>query len=153
VPELDRRRFLRLLGTAALGGSAAACGQGGGRYTAADAAALEAQKEEEARRSGRGPFGPQVVRGYRGLAEYPWFELDAEGGLLLVSQFTLAADTRRGLRPGFSTAMPPEPAEALYDELVAWLRGVYPGVATGRFGAHMKVALVNDGPVTFTLRS
>jgi len=86
VPELDRRRFLRLLGTAALGGSAAACGQGGGRYTAADAAALEAQKEEEARRSGRGPFGPQVVRGYRGLAEYPWFELDAEGGLRLVAE-------------------------------------------------------------------
>jgi len=79
--------------------------------------------------------------------------VDAEGGLLLVSQFTLAADTRRGLRPGFSTAMPPEPADALYDELVAWLRGGYPGVATGRFGAHMKVALVNDGPVTFTLRS
>lgn len=77
---------------------------------------------------------------------------DIEGDILLVSQFTLAADTRRGLRPGFSTAMPPEPAEALYDELVEWLRGAYPGVATGRFGAHMKVALENDGPVTFTLR-
>lgn len=77
---------------------------------------------------------------------------DIEGDILLVSQFTLAADTRRGLRPGFSTAMPPEPAEALYDELVEWLREVYPRVATGRFGAHMKVALENDGPVTFTLR-
>ncbi|MEX1198668.1 MAG: D-aminoacyl-tRNA deacylase [Pseudohongiellaceae bacterium] len=78
---------------------------------------------------------------------------DVEGEILLVSQFTLAADTRRGLRPGFSTAMPPEPAEALYDELVEWLRGVYPRVAMGRFGAHMKVALENDGPVTFTLRT
>ncbi len=78
---------------------------------------------------------------------------DIEGDILLVSQFTLAADTRRGLRPGFSTAMPPEPAEALYDELVGWLRGAYPRVATGRFGANMKVALENDGPVTFTLRT
>lgn len=78
---------------------------------------------------------------------------DVGGGLLLVPQFTLAADTRRGTRPGFSTAAPPRQAEALFDELVAAARARHPEVATGRFGASMQVALVNDGPVTFWLES
>lgn len=76
------------------------------------------------------------------------------GGLLLVSQFTLAADTRSGLRPGFSTAAPPAEAERVFSDLVAICREKYAGgVETGRFGAHMEVSLVNDGPVTFLLRS
>ena len=78
---------------------------------------------------------------------------DTGGGLLLVSQFTLAADTRSGNRPGFSTAAPPEEAEPLFDRLVAACRTRHPGVETGRFGAHMEVSLVNDGPVTFLLRA
>lgn len=76
---------------------------------------------------------------------------DVQGGLLLVSQFTLAADTRKGRRPGFSTAAPPDCAEALFDYLVAQARALHPQVATGRFGADMQVHLVNDGPVTFLL--
>lgn len=79
--------------------------------------------------------------------------VDTGGGLLLVSQFTLAADTGSGNRPGFSTAMPPGPAEAVFDALVAACRALHAGgVETGRFGAHMEVGLVNDGPVTFLLR-
>ena len=78
---------------------------------------------------------------------------DTGGGLLLVSQFTLAADTRSGTRPGFSTAAPPQEAERAFNELVAICRENHPpGVETGRFGAHMVVSLVNDGPVTFLLR-
>ena len=76
---------------------------------------------------------------------------DVGGELLLVSQFTLAADTRRGNRPGFSTAAPPEQAERLYDAFVAELRRRWDRVATGRFGADMQVSLINDGPVTFLL--
>ncbi|KHJ51254.1 MAG: D-aminoacyl-tRNA deacylase [Halomonas sp.] len=75
----------------------------------------------------------------------------AQGGLLLVSQFTLAADTRKGLRPGFSSAAPPEEGERLFDYLVARAQQAGPPVATGQFGADMQVALVNDGPVTFML--
>jgi D-tyrosyl-tRNA(Tyr) deacylase len=78
---------------------------------------------------------------------------DTGGGILLVSQFTLAADTRRGLRPGFSTAMAPAEAEVLYAQLLDYLRGVHEPVAGGRFGADMQVSLVNDGPVTFLLSS
>jgi len=73
------------------------------------------------------------------------------GGLLLVSQFTLAADTRSGLRPSFSTAAPPAQGLALFEQLVALARAQHPQVATGRFGADMQVHLVNDGPVTFLL--
>ncbi|WP_447956699.1 D-aminoacyl-tRNA deacylase [Vreelandella sp. EE7] len=77
----------------------------------------------------------------------------AEGGLLLVSQFTLAADTRKGLRPGFSSAAAPEEGERLFNYLVARARAAWSNVETGRFGADMQVALVNDGPVTFMLES
>ena len=78
---------------------------------------------------------------------------DTGGGLLLVSQFTLAADTRSGMRPSFTTAAPPEEAERGYNRLVEICREKHrPGVETGRFGAHMVISLVNDGPVTFLLR-
>lgn len=78
---------------------------------------------------------------------------DTGGGLLLVSQFTLAADTSSGNRPGFSTAAPPLEAEPAFNRLVAICREKHRGgVGTGRFGAHMVVDLVNDGPVTFLLR-
>jgi D-tyrosyl-tRNA(Tyr) deacylase len=76
---------------------------------------------------------------------------DIAGELLVVSQFTLAADTRKGLRPGFSGAAEPIIAEQLYDGLVAKLRQHGASVATGQFAADMKVQLVNDGPVTFLL--
>ncbi len=73
------------------------------------------------------------------------------GGLLVVSQFTLAADTRKGLRPSFSSAMPPVEAEHLYDYFVTQLMIKHKKVATGIFAADMQVSLVNDGPVTFIL--
>ena len=79
---------------------------------------------------------------------------DTGGGLLLVSQFTLAADTRSGMRPGFSTAAPPSLAEPVFNQLLATCRQKHaPGVETGQFGAHMVISLVNDGPVTFLLRA
>ena len=78
---------------------------------------------------------------------------DIGGGLLLVSQFTLAADTKSGLRPSFSTAAPPAVAEALFDYVVAQAQRLHGQVATGRFGADMKVHLVNDGPVSFLLQT
>jgi D-tyrosyl-tRNA(Tyr) deacylase len=74
-----------------------------------------------------------------------------EGGLLLVPQFTLAADTRSGTRPSFTPAAPPALANELFDYTVQCARQAHPQVETGRFGADMKVALVNDGPVTFWL--
>ena len=78
---------------------------------------------------------------------------DTGGELLLVSQFTLAADTRKGLRPSFTTAAPPELGRELFERVVAYAREALPGrIATGRFGADMQVSLVNDGPVTFWLR-
>ncbi|MBB3226422.1 D-tyrosyl-tRNA(Tyr) deacylase [Luteibacter sp. Sphag1AF] len=73
------------------------------------------------------------------------------GGLLLVSQFTLAADTRKGMRPSFTSAAPPEHGRRWFDRLVELARQAHPGVEIGQFGAHMKVHLVNDGPVTFRL--
>lgn len=75
------------------------------------------------------------------------------GGLLLVSQFTLAADTHKGLRPSFSSAAPPAQGEELFNLLVSQAQTAWPNVATGEFGANMQVALVNDGPVTFLLES
>jgi D-aminoacyl-tRNA deacylase len=77
---------------------------------------------------------------------------EAGGGLLLVSQFTLAADTRKGARPSFTPAAGPESGRALFESLLAATRRLHRPVETGRFGARMRVALVNDGPVTFWLR-
>lgn len=92
-------------------------------------------------------FADEAGRMNRGL-------FDTGAGLLLVSQFTLAADTRSGMRPGFSTAAAPELAEPVFNRLVATCRSRHVGaVETGRFGAHMVVSLVNDGPVTFLLRA
>lgn len=78
---------------------------------------------------------------------------DVGGGLLLVPQFTLAADTRSGTRPGFSTAAEPARAQALFEQLLAEARRQHADVGAGRFGADMQVALVNDGPVTFWLQA
>lgn len=79
---------------------------------------------------------------------------DVEGGILVVSQFTLAADTQKGLRPGFSTAAAPAQAEVMYDDFVVALKAKHSGaVATGSFGADMQVSLCNDGPVTFLLEA
>ena len=91
-------------------------------------------------------FADAAGRMNRSLAE-------TGGGLLLVSQFTLAADTRSGMRPSFTSAAPPAEAERLFNRLVEDCRTRHAGrVETGRFGAHMTVSLVNDGPVTFLLR-
>lgn len=79
--------------------------------------------------------------------------LQAGGALLVVSQFTLAADTNSGLRPSFSTAADPDTALQLYQDFVAYCRSLGIEVATGQFGADMQVALVNNGPVTFLLNS
>jgi D-tyrosyl-tRNA(Tyr) deacylase len=82
-------------------------------------------------------------------------DMDAQGtagGLLIVSQFTLAADTSSGNRPGFSAAASPADGERLYDYFVAQARGAHPLVQTGEFGADMKVHLINDGPVTIPMR-
>ncbi|HUF21902.1 MAG TPA: D-aminoacyl-tRNA deacylase [Burkholderiales bacterium] len=73
-------------------------------------------------------------------------------GLLLVPQFTLAADTRKGNRPSFTPAAPPDIGERLFDRMLARARQIHTPVACGRFGAHMQVSLVNDGPVTIWLR-
>lgn len=77
---------------------------------------------------------------------------ETAGDLLLVSQFTLAADTQSGLRPSFTPAAAPEDGRYWFDRLVEAARARHPTVATGRYGAHMQVQLVNDGPVTFWLR-
>ena len=77
---------------------------------------------------------------------------DVGGGLLIISQFTLAADSRSGNRPGFTGAAPPALGEALYDRFVALAREQHPLVQTGRFGADMQVHLTNDGPVTIPLQ-
>lgn len=89
-------------------------------------------------------FADEVGRMNRSVA-------DVDGGVLLVSQFTLCADTGKGLRPGFSSAMPPAAAQSLYDYTLTALRQRHPRVAAGLFGADMQVSLTNDGPVTFLL--
>ena len=91
-------------------------------------------------------FGDESDRMNRSLT-------DTQGGLLLVPQFTLAADTHQGRRPGFSTAAAPEAAQQLFEQLVTEARAVHSPVACGVFGAHMQVSLINDGPVTFWLES
>ncbi|MRX28250.1 D-aminoacyl-tRNA deacylase [Kangiella sp. HZ709] len=77
---------------------------------------------------------------------------DIEGGLLLVPQFTLAADTDSGLRPSFSSAAPPTYARRLFEYMVTKAQAEYHKTAAGQFGAEMKVELINDGPVTFNLK-
>lgn len=89
-------------------------------------------------------FSDEAGRMNRSLA-------DTGGGLLLVSQFTLAADTDSGMRPSFTSAAAPAEAQRWFDRLVELARDSHPRVETGRFGAHMQVHLVNDGPVTFRL--
>jgi D-tyrosyl-tRNA(Tyr) deacylase len=89
-------------------------------------------------------FGDDEGRMNRSLA-------DTGGGLLLVSQFTLAADTAKGTRPSFTPAAPPDEAEHLFNEVVALARSRHHKVATGEFGAEMTVSLVNHGPVTLRL--
>jgi len=111
----------------------------------------------------RGDRDPQAARLADRLLGYRVFEdaegrmnlslADTGGGLLLVSQFTLAADTRKGARPSFTPAADPEAGQALFNLLVATTRRRHPRIQTGRFGARMRVALVNDGPVTFWLRA
>ncbi len=91
-------------------------------------------------------FADEAGRMNRSLA-------DTGGGLLLVPQFTLAADTAKGMRPGFASAASPEAGRRWFDRLVELARASHPAIATGRFGAHMRVHLVNDGPVTFILHS
>ena len=102
------------------------------------------------------------VLGYRvfgdaaGKMNLPLSNIDGAGragGLLLVSQFTLAADTDSGLRPSFTPAAPPEDGRRLFDYFVAAARARHPLVETCEFGAEMQVSLVNDGPVTFWLRA
>lgn len=77
---------------------------------------------------------------------------DVGGGLLLVPQFTLPADTRSGMRPSLSPAAPPDVGRTLFDYLLETARSRYDDVASGQFGAHMHVSLTNDGPVTFILQ-
>lgn len=79
--------------------------------------------------------------------------LNIQGELLIVSQFTLAADTQKGLRPSFTPAAPPEPAEKLYNYFINLSQSKYSHIATGQFGADMQIHLINDGPVTFLLKN
>lgn len=76
---------------------------------------------------------------------------DVDGGLLIVSQFTIVADTSSGTRPGFSTAKSPTEAESLFDYFMVQIKKSYKNVSSGQFGADMRVSLTNDGPVTFML--
>ena len=78
---------------------------------------------------------------------------DIAGDLLLVSQFTLAADTQKGLRPGFSSALPPAEAKPLFENMVQEAEARHPNTQSGVFGADMQISLLNDGPVTFILRA
>ncbi|HWX11841.1 MAG TPA: D-aminoacyl-tRNA deacylase [Trinickia sp.] len=101
-------------------------------------------------------LGYRVFSDAAGKMNLPVTNVDGAGragGLLLVSQFTLAADTDSGLRPSFTPAAPPDEGRRLFDYFVAAARARHPIVETGEFGAEMQVSLVNDGPVTFWLRT
>jgi D-tyrosyl-tRNA(Tyr) deacylase len=101
-------------------------------------------------------LGYRVFGDADGKMNLPVANIDGEGragGLLLVSQFTLAADTNSGLRPSFTPAAPPEEGRRLFDYFVAAARARHPLVEIGEFGAEMQVSLVNDGPVTFWLQA
>lgn len=110
----------------------------------------------------RGDTSAQAARLLERILGYRVFEdasgrmnrslADVDGGLLLVPQFTLAADTRKGMRPSFTPAADPDTGRALFDDLLARARQAHPEVAAGIFGADMQVQLVNDGPVTFWLQ-
>jgi len=78
---------------------------------------------------------------------------DIQGGILLVPQFTLAADTKKGLRPSFSSSAPPDVARRLFEQFVSEAKQQYSIIETGQFGADMQVSLINDGPVTFNLKT
>ena len=78
---------------------------------------------------------------------------DTKGDVMLVSQFTLAADTNKGLRPSFSSAKPPQEAEKIFKHFVDFAKHEYPKINTGKFGADMRISLENNGPVTFYLKS
>ena len=100
-------------------------------------------------------LGYRVFSDAAGKMNLPVQNIDGNGtagGLLLVSQFTLAADTKSGLRPSFTPAAPPDEGRRLFDYFVAAAREKHPTVETGEFGADMQVSLVNDGPVTFWLQ-
>jgi len=97
----------------------------------------------------------RVFSDAEGKMNLPVQNMDGQGkagGLLVVSQFTLAADTNSGTRPSFTPAASPETGRRLYEHFVACARAAHPSVETGEFGAMMQVSLVNDGPVTFWLR-
>lgn len=110
----------------------------------------------------RGDGAAQATRLLERLLGYRVFEdeqgrmnhsvVDVQGGLLLVPQFTLAADTRKGMRPSFTPAAEPAEGKRWFDYLLAAARQSHNPVASGRFGANMKVALVNDGPASFWLQ-
>ena len=111
----------------------------------------------------RGDTGTEAARLLERLLSYRVFPdadgrmnlsvREVDGGLLLVPQFTLAADTKKGTRAGFSSAAEPEEARRLFGVLLEKARAAYPHVSAGVFGAHMQVSLTNDGPVTFWLEA
>lgn len=92
------------------------------------------------------------VNGKMNLSLRDLAEKGGEAGLLLVPQFTLAADTQKGMRPGFSSAASPEQGEELFDYLLTRAKHLHTTLSSGRFGANMQVSLINDGPVTFWLQ-
>lgn len=129
------------------GETAAAIGPGLAVFLCVERDDGEAQAERMAERLlAYRVFGDGAGRLNRSLA-------DTGGGLLLVPQFTLAADTAKGTRPGLGRAAPPALAGRLFERVVAMARARHPTVAAGEFGAHMQIALVNDGPVTFWLEA
>ena len=109
-----------------------------------------AREQSQPGSAGGLPLGKGSARGSP-LGKMNHSVMDVSGSLLVVSQFTLAADTSRGNRPGFGKAAPPERARSLYEHYVNTLRERWPQVATGVFGAEMQVTLTNDGPVTILL--